>query len=299
VGESDTQKPLRTSNDGLFPSGPLDVDQDLTLERIERSMPVRLIATFDNLITATTDEPSIDALDKVNKHRFDYLPVRRSIDGPIIGILSADRLRDNSRGHHVDQVFEPLGPSDLISSDTSLLQFVWSADQQPRRLVLEATEIRGIVTLSDIQKLPVRISLFSLFIHFELLLTEHLRQSLRDKNPLEFVTPRRRDGVSKKWKAFIADDLEHDIFSAMDICDKRDVAEKLKILGKSAKSIASSISNIERFLRNPIAHGADYAISKEAAYRTVRAAQETQEWIRDLRSARGLGLSGARQWLKR
>jgi hypothetical protein len=284
VGESDTQKRLRIDNDGLFPSGPLDVDQDLTLERIERSMPVRLIATFDNLITAILDEPSIDALNKVNKHRFDYLPVRRSINGPIIGIVSADRLRDKNGSHTVDQVFEPIGSDDLISSDTSLLQFIWSADQQPRRLVLESTKIRGIVTLSDIQKLPVRISLFSLFIHFELLLTEHLRQRLVNRNALEFVAPGRRDGVSKKWKAFIGNDLEHDIFSAMDICDKRDVAEKLGILGKPAKFIASSISNIERFLRNPIAHGAEYAISKKAAYRTVRAAQETQEWIRDLRS---------------
>jgi hypothetical protein len=55
---------------------------------------------------------------------------------------------------------------------------VWTSNQQPRRLVLEGTEIRGIVTLSDIQKLPVRIALFSLFIHFELLLTEHLREEM-------------------------------------------------------------------------------------------------------------------------
>jgi hypothetical protein len=39
------------------------------------------------LITAISDEPLIDALDKVNEHRFDYLPVRRSINGPIIGIV--------------------------------------------------------------------------------------------------------------------------------------------------------------------------------------------------------------------
>jgi hypothetical protein len=115
------------------------------------------------------------------------------------------------------------------------------------------------------------------------LLTEHLRQNLRNKDPLGFVAPGRRDGVSNKWKAFLGNNSEHDIFSAMDICDKRDVAKKLGVLGKSAKSIASSISNIERFLRNPIAHGAEYAISKEAAYRTVLAAQETREWIRDLR----------------
>ena len=45
-----------------------------------------------------------------------------------------------------------------------------------------------------------------------------------------------------------------------DICDKRDVAKSLKILGKSANWIHSSIYSIEHFLRNPIAHGAGYAI---------------------------------------
>jgi hypothetical protein len=79
----------------------------------------------------------------------------------------------------------------------------------------------------------------------------------------------------------------------MDICDKRDVAMKLNILGKSATSIGTSISNIERYLRNPIAHGAEYAISREAAYRTVRAAKETRAWIIDLRQVRDVGALAA------
>jgi hypothetical protein len=70
MGETNTEGPSRAGDDSLFPSRSLDVDQDLTLERIERSMPVRLIATLDNLITAIPDEPLTDALDEVNKNRF-------------------------------------------------------------------------------------------------------------------------------------------------------------------------------------------------------------------------------------
>jgi len=72
----------------------------------------------------------------------------------------------------------------------------------------------------------------------------------------------------------------------MDICDKRDVAKKLNILGKSATSIQNSITGIERDLRNPIAHGSDYAISREAAVKAIRAARATRDWIADLRKAR-------------
>jgi hypothetical protein len=76
-----------------------------------------------------------------------------------------------------------------------------------------------------------------------LLLTEHLRYILRNKIALEFLSPSRRELVSKKWREFTDNRLEQDIFSAMDICDKRDVAAKLEILGKSANSIVSWISD--------------------------------------------------------
>jgi hypothetical protein len=280
------EKTTERLTNGPYLANALDVDQDQTLTQVERSMPVRLIATRENLITATPDEIGADVLEKKMKPcDFDYLPVRRSTTGPMIGIISASAIRDKGHDRNISDLYEPLGPDDLISAEASLLHFVWSADQQPRRLVLEGKDIRGIVTLSDIQKLPVRISLFSLFIHFELLLTEHLRHSLRNKIALEFVSPARRDVISEKWRRFTDSRLEQDIFSAMDICDKRDVAEKLKILGKSGRSISSSISYIENFLRNPIAHGADYAISQEAAHKTVRAAQATRDWISDLRNA--------------
>jgi CBS domain-containing protein len=179
--------------DGSYAAGALDVDQDQTLAQVERGMSVRLIATLENLVTATRDELAPDVLEKkMRLHGFDYLPVRRTANGPIIGIISADAMRNEGRDRNVAQIYEPLGPDDLISAEASLLHFVWPADQQPRRLVLEGKDIRGIVTLSDIQKLPVRISLFSLFIHFELLLTEYLRYTLRNKIVLEFVSAVRR-----------------------------------------------------------------------------------------------------------
>ena len=282
MGASGYHEQLR-SPEGRYSAGALDVDQDRTLGRIERGMPVRLIATLQGLITTNPEESALDALKKIKSFDFDYLPVCRSPTQSMIGIVSAEALKASDG--RVADAFQPLGPDDLISAEASLLEFVWSADLQPRRLVLEGTEIRGIVTLSDIQKPPVRISLFSLFIHFELLLTEHLRAILRGRSPLEFVAPKRKEFVAAKWKEFSDNRLQQDIFNAMDICDKRDVAMRLKILDKSGTSIESSISNIERYLRNPIAHGAEYAISREAANRTVRAAKDTRDWIIDLRKA--------------
>ena len=248
-------------------------------------MPVRLIATFEGLKTTTPQALVSQALEIANEGGFDYLPVRSGSHGHIIGIF--DRSSPQNKNQRVNEVYHPVGANDLISAEASLLHFVWTADQQPRRLVLEGTEIRGIVTLSDIQKLPVRIALFSLFIHFELLLTEHLRETLGDADPLSLLFGDRADRVREKWHCFQAENMDQDAFSAMDLCDKREVAQAKGILGKSNTSIKRSIAQIERYLRNPIAHGAEYAKTRDAARKTIRAAIATREWIKELRLALG------------
>ena len=267
-------------------SSPLSIDQDQTLSQIESALTVRLIATLSELKTTTPDAQVSEALKIANEYEFGYLPVRHTPADSIIGIFSrlSPHTDDTLR---VREVFEPLGSNDLISAETSLLNFVWSADEQPRRLVLEGTRIEGIVTLSDIQKLPVRMALFSLFIHFELLLNEQLRRMLGYTDPCVHLRPKRAEHVRAKWQEFTENKMEQDIFNAMDLCDKREVAKKLRILDKSSTFIEESIKGIEFHLRNPIAHGSEYPQTHDAALKTIRAARATRDWIRELQLALG------------
>src|SRR5438046_6909172 len=92
------EESVNTSNDQVFSdlrnraysSAALDVDQDQTITQVERAMPVRLIATLEDLITTDPNELAIQALEKVELHDFDYLPVRVSETGLIVGIVSAE-----------------------------------------------------------------------------------------------------------------------------------------------------------------------------------------------------------------
>ena len=267
----------------IWPSSPLSIDQERTAGQIEGALTVRLIGTLGDLKVTTPDARVEDALAIANEYRFDYLPVREGAGGSIIGIFS--RLSSPADNTHVAEVYERLGPNDLISADTSLLNFVWSADEQPRRLILDGTNIQGIVTLSDIQKLPVRMALFSLFIHFELLLNELLLRSLRSDDPCRYLQPKRVELVQAKWQQFASNEMDQDILSALDLCDKREVAKKLRILGKSPGYIEKSIKGIETNLRNPIAHGAEYAQTRESAVKTINAARATRDWIQELQKA--------------
>jgi hypothetical protein len=98
-------------------SSPLSIDQDQTLSQIESALTVRLIATLSELKTTTPDARVSEALKIANEYEFDYLPVRRTPADSIIGIFSrlSPHTDDTLR---VSEVFEPLGPGDLISAET-------------------------------------------------------------------------------------------------------------------------------------------------------------------------------------
>jgi hypothetical protein len=66
-------------------------------------------------------------------------------------------------------------------------------------------------------------------------------------------------------------------------------ARAIRILDRSANFIEKSVKGIEFNLRNPIAHGAEYAQTRDAALKTIRAARATRDWIRELQHAIGPG----------
>jgi hypothetical protein len=177
---------------------------------------------------------------------------------------------------------EYLNGRNLIAADTPLLHFIYEADTCPCRLILDWAQITGLLTLSDIQKLPVRTVLFSLFIHLEILLTELLRRRLDSANPFTMLSPARAEKAMAKWQ-FQQGNMDQDRFSALDFCDKRTLLKKGRIVEATPAQIESEFSMIEDKLRNPIAHGADYALSQEAAFRTSHAARLVRDWIKCFR----------------
>jgi hypothetical protein len=270
-------------SDGFLPAASLDGDQDAILSHLERSTPVRLMATIGTFIAADASEPVAEAISRADRHRFDYLPVRKRTERPVVGLFARRGVGADGAAR-VRDVMQPLSSANVIAIDAPLLQFVLSADNNPCRLILDDTEICGLVTLSDIQRLPVRTALFSLFIHLELLLTEALRREIGpDRSPFDFLSGKRAEDAGERWETFKANSLDRDPYSALMFGDKKTIARKLRLCGVSAERIDKELNSIETKLRNPIAHGADYALTEAAALDTVRVARLVKSWIGNLR----------------
>ena len=244
------------------------------LSALESGITVSLIATFDLQTCAASDKVA-DVLNRRDLEPFDYIPV--TDNQSIVGILVRQECKEGF--DVVQEVMEKLHESILISADASLLSFVAEADRTPFCLVLQGRKITGLVTLSDLQKLPVRPMLFSLITCVELLLAEWLRQKYpNEQDWLAQLSEGRRKKVDEKWQGLQDNDMAIDRITTTEFGDKRDAALKLGAFPDSKKLRECQLNAIEK-LRNSVAHSGDYALTSENAKKVAQTVRDALEII--------------------
>lgn len=243
----------------------------------EEGLTVGLIATF-NFASCEVDDELHDVRVREDLQDFDYVPVK---DGRyVVGLLErADSCPDAGS---VRDAMLPLSESTLISSGASILSFVEAADEQRYRLVLAGSQIAGIVTLADLQKLAVRPALFLLVTHVELLMAQWLRsKDLPNSSLLSRLSPGRRAKVEDNWIGLKEENLALDKVTATEFCDKVDLLIKWGFPVDAKKKARSELKKLEN-LRNSVAHAGDYAYTVENALKTVAAVRIARDWIERL-----------------
>lgn len=183
-------------------------------------MSISLISTF-NLETCDIEDHLEQVLTRKELERFDYIPV--CSENKVVGALNAEKFRQSTQiDGLVNSVMDKLSQSILISANADILSFLKEADTSPYRLVLDGTEICGIVTISDLQQLPVRSVLFSLITYLELLMAELIRQKYPNENDwIAKLTDRRQQKVEEKWDDPKYQKVAIDKLTVTEFCDKR------------------------------------------------------------------------------
>jgi hypothetical protein len=236
---------------------------------------------MDNLTVAFADEPIAQARARASVGRFSFLPVRDAKHGKVIGLLEISNLPQSADEEQAARTaMQPLSGDNLIGADAPLLDFVYTADSSPCRLVLDRHEICGLVTRSDLQRLPVRAVLFALFIHFELVLTEVLRRHVRGgEKAFDLLSDKRASQARQRWEESRSAGMDRDPLEALSFADKKVIARKVDVFCLSGKQIEADLRTIEEELRNPLAHGLSIASDPARAATLVRAAQLLRKWI--------------------
>jgi hypothetical protein len=191
---------------GTWAAGAGD-DPAVTLASFQENLPVRLIATPRSAFKTCRPDEELSALVKRNVESFDYFPVVECADGitreGIIGLVEVIPFMrgEEPRGLVRDQM-RSLSEENLIGADASLLTFIRNADRQMCRLIVSGPEINGLVSLSDLQQLPVRASLFAMVTHLEITMAQAIRGEFnQSEHWMDRLSMGRKSNLRKKAAA--------------------------------------------------------------------------------------------------
>lgn len=261
-------------------------------ETLHGGLTVALISTSrDELKTCGLDDSLSDVV-RGNTEQYDYLPVTAGNAGRIVGLLrAADFVDRPPPAGRVREHCRPQSEEHLIGADASILDFIREADCRPCRLVVSGTGIVGLVTLSDLQKLPVRAALFALVTGLEISMSEAIKRDFpTPEDWLPLLSKGRRDKVqreiddSKNQDGFV-DDL---LFTGF--CDKRDILTRLPCFSSRKKDLRKRLEEIED-LRNTLAHANDYAATPDAQRKVCIVLRNLLELREEIENVKTIGAS--------
>lgn len=262
-----------------------------TLSAFQESLPVHLIATGrPDFKTCLPDEALCEVVERNRADGFDFLPVM----GPgtqggetIAGVLEvAAFIRGVAPEQAVSDHMQPLGEEHLIGADASILTFIRDADRHPFRFVVSGREINGLVSVSDLQRLPVRAALFAIVTQLEMTMADVVRRRFFQPDAwIELLSPGRAEKVRENVARAKAEDTLVDRLLYTEFCDKVTIIDKTWPSSGNAslekKSFLKDMKDVQN-LRDNLAHANDYAATRDAARHVCECVREMDAWIKSL-----------------
>lgn len=256
---------------------PTDVSD---LVSTHRGLKIAQIMTVrEKFFDCQIDERVDDVLVSTDK-AFDFLPVRD--DGRVVGLLHAIECRENDGSGLVREAMIPLHEGIVASAEKTILDFMVSALKDPCQFVVGEDGIEGLVTLSDLQRMPAQAALFTLAMGIEGRLADLLLRVI-GADPSEALVHRAIDqGPRSKIESYIASDSYVSWPLALMFGQKIELAIQLGLPAVLADQLDEW-----RELRNALAHLDHYAATREDAMKRCRQVANADALIASLNAFKG------------
>lgn len=260
-------------------------DEDRALSVFQESLPVQLIATGrSDFKTCLPDETLSDVVERNRAAAFDFLPVVETPGGETVaGVLEVAALMSQVGRELVRDRMQLLGETHLLGADASILTFIRDADRQPFRFVISGPQISGLVTLSDLQRLPVRAALFAMVTHLEMIMADVIRH---------------RSSGGEGWMGRLSESRAKKVRAKLEAARKQDTlidpilytefGDKVTILRKELTFARAGLTTKTRFardmkgveaLRNKLAHASNFAATRSTARTVCGSVRSMDRWI--------------------
>ncbi len=259
---------------------PGSTDFKLMMSGLERGLQVAHITTPAVQLRCCQHDEEIQAvLNRSDLLQFDQIPVQEQ--GVIIGLVRKLTVPSGAKGLAREHM-QPLGESILVSADASLLEYILNDSLD--RLVIRGTKIHGLVTRSDLLKLPVTLLGFALVTHVEAVMLTMLRAiGLSEQIWLNYLNPESKKDIRKRYKQLSDKRSDPDPLELTTFSEKRTILERLAAEETYTSRLPDkeSISQLEeiRQLRNMVAHTGGKVDSPDTIQELIDRLRLTQNWI--------------------
>lgn len=242
------------------------------MQGLEAGLRVQHIATFD-LRTCSISDSAAAVLNDPSLVDFDQIPVRDKA-GCIVGVLN--RTTGSVAGD-VSARMQQLDESLLVPAEAPLISFIRLTEAAPYRLVLNENGIKGIITRSDLLKLPVRLLAFAFVTHLETLMANVIRTRYRpdDESWLALLSEGRRRKIARKRQILKSQRMEPTLLELTDFRDKREIVPHVFALGDD---FTGDVKDLER-LRNTVAHAGTFIGDDAEARAFAQRIRAAEKWI--------------------
>ena len=255
----------------------LSAEFDAALRAMEGSFHVQLIGTFDQDLVCAPANANAATWLAANNLDLDQFPVRYGKE--TIGILH--RLSEHGE-KSVRDAMQPLREGLIVSAQMSITDLIPQLRENHYRLVLRGGRIDGLVTRSDLLKLPVRLVTFALITHLEQVMAGLVGLRWPGDAWFPLLSQGRQDKINAKRIELSNRRMEPPLLELTDFGDKRDLCKKLV---EGSKSKFTKELDAMRDLRDQLAHAAtfiDPSSSPTALAKFVDQFENTKHWIKEL-----------------
>lgn len=247
------------------------------LHQVQSSLTVAMImAPRRNLMTCRPDDVIADVVGG-NVDYFSYLPVVNDAED-IVGLFHAEEWFESPPpSWPVGDSFEPFSERLVIGSNASIYDFIRTADERPIRLVVSGGEVSGLVSLSDLQQLPVRAALFTLVTSLEIVMAARISKHWSAPDDwMEQLSEGRQSKVKEAVETAKKNDSFVSEIAFTQLADKATLVCKGGFLGASNRKAIDCFRKIQQ-LRDDLAHANSYAQSPEQARKICEVVRDILE----------------------
>ena len=257
------------------------------LQQVQDGLTVDMIMTpRDDFLECTCNETARAVMLR-NKANFSFIPVVNETRR-IIGLYDAERwFNKEAPFEQIGDGFQPLSEDIVIGADASIVEFVKKADEYPTCLVVSRDQVAGLVTLSDLQQLPVRAALFTLITSLEMAMAMRIEKEWSGDDVLgwlELLRPKQRERVQSDIRAAKEKDALVTEIAFTQFKDKATIIVNGNLASGSNKKLRKYFEDIRK-LRDNIAHANYYADSKDNALQASKVVRTIFNLKDDLSSA--------------